>query len=81
MLDELSPEQFDEWIAYSLVEPFGATAAAERDAYAIEILAATAGAEFPTLETLRRWGYEDRAPQPISTTAAVEATGAGFGAI
>lgn len=80
MLDELSPQQFDEWIAYSIVEPFGELSAAERDAYTVEVLAATAGAEFPTDETLRRWGYANPLPPPDPKTSQA-AIIAGFGAV
>ncbi len=59
MLDELTPQQFDEWLAFAKLEPFGELKRAERDA---DLLATVAsfGAEsaVDSLEVLEAWQYD-----------------------
>lgn len=45
MLDQLQPEQLDEWLAYDSIEPFGEERADLRSALAASALCNTWGAE------------------------------------
>jgi len=59
MLDELTPTQFDEWLAYAQLEPFGSLKEAERESTlfaCVHNLAADSQIEHP--EVLEAWGYD-----------------------
>jgi len=80
MLDELTPQQFDEWRAFHLLEPFGPIAAARLAA--AQLLAWCSSDNAPSLDdVLASLGY-DRWSPPMTTEDAAQADSAilaGFG--
>lgn len=64
MLDELAPQQWDEWEAFALLEPFGPLPEARQRASLVTTIAAANNGTLDPDAILQSWGFTPDEPPP-----------------
>ena len=77
-LDGLTPEQFDEWLEYLQLEPFGSLPVARQMATLVGAIAAANGVELDEAKLLQAWGYYEPTP-PLTQEESDRAMRAAWG--